>query len=151
VGASEAERMVWQAERMDERGRLARDWHQLLALYGFLSLLFHFIWLSQLFMALYGFFNLKKPKVKSRESLLALTLQLSFSAEMMRTLKSCSNTISSTNHNNKHTQSCQRSNANTQIPRTASIVFFRYVAIAKSYFANKRAKANISHTLIFLT
>jgi hypothetical protein len=34
---SEAERMVWQAERMDERGRLARDWHQLLALYGFMA------------------------------------------------------------------------------------------------------------------
>jgi hypothetical protein len=53
---SEAEQMVWQAERMDERGRLARDWHQLLALYGFmalygfLSLLFGSLWLSRLFM-----------------------------------------------------------------------------------------------------
>jgi hypothetical protein len=75
---SEAERMVWQAVRMDERGRLARDWHQLLALYGFmalcvcgfLSLLFGSLWLF------YGFFNLKKPKIKSRKSLLALTLQV---------------------------------------------------------------------------
>jgi hypothetical protein len=75
---SEAERMVWQAERMDEQGRLARDWHQLLALYGFMALygflllLFGSLWLSRL---LYGFFDLKKPKIKSRESLLALTLQ----------------------------------------------------------------------------
>jgi hypothetical protein len=55
--ASEAERMVWQMERMDERGRLARDWHQLLALYGFMALygflllLFGSLWLSRLFMA----------------------------------------------------------------------------------------------------
>jgi hypothetical protein len=73
---SEAERMVWQAEQLDEQERLAQDWHQLLALcgfmalYGFLSLLFGSLWLSWLFMALYGFFNLKKPKIKS----LALTL-----------------------------------------------------------------------------
>jgi hypothetical protein len=67
---------------MDERGRLARDWHQLLALYGFMALygslllLFSSLWLSRLCMALYGFFNLKKPKIKSPESLLALTLQV---------------------------------------------------------------------------
>jgi hypothetical protein len=44
------------------------------ALYGSLSLLFgsHGFHGS---MALNGFFNLKKPKIKSRESLLALTLQ----------------------------------------------------------------------------
>ena len=51
---SEAERMVWQAERMDERGRLARDWHQLLALYGSLWLFIAPFWLFMAFTALYG-------------------------------------------------------------------------------------------------
>jgi hypothetical protein len=53
---SEAERMVWQAERKDKRGRLARDWHQLLALYGsFMAFYRSFLAFYRSFMALYGF------------------------------------------------------------------------------------------------